>query len=192
MFLPVPSLPEHREFISRKSLIRRRGWTGEQVNALLGEPDQTDSAATPPSCRWAMSRVLAAEAAHPQIGALIKARSDDGAGRELADHQVILDYVADHPGATPREVVANGRGYLSRTAAEKAIKDLLYREPKMLRSDHPEGTHAFGRGNARLYLAEDGPETLRVCSLTAGVRLRSRPGMRPPARASGTPGPIQR
>jgi hypothetical protein len=151
MSLTIPPRPD--SLISRKDLIRRRGWTDQQITGLLGDPDWTDESTEPPSRRWAMSRVLAAEAAHPDIAPRMKERSDRQAEQALADQQVILDYVAAHPGVTAQEVIGQGRGHLSRSRAEQIVKELLYREPKQLRSEHPAGTRAFGRGYAKLYIA---------------------------------------
>lgn len=65
----------------------------------------------------------------------------------------VLAYVREHPGSMAREVISGHSG-CSRREAELAIKELLYRT-RELRSDHPASTKSFGRGQGRLWLAEE-------------------------------------
>src|SRR5262245_349002 len=68
--------------------------------------------------------------------------------KELEIQENVLRYVREHPGVDVQEVIRN-RATGSRKSVEEAIKHLLYKKPKRLRSEHPEGTHAFGRGMAK-------------------------------------------
>ncbi len=74
--------------------------------------------------------------------------------REGQAEDYVLRYIREHPGANIQDVIRD-RTAGSRKTIEETIKRLLYRAPKRLRSEHPENTHAFGRGTAKLWLIDD-------------------------------------
>lgn len=84
-------------------------------------------------------------------------RAPGQADRERQAEEYILRHVREHPGVNAQDVIRDRTSGISRKLAEETIKRLLYRKPKRLRSEHPEGTHAFGRGLARLWVI-DAPE----------------------------------
>jgi hypothetical protein len=77
-----------------------------------------------------------------------------GEAKDRETREYVLHYVAGRPGCDYADVVTDRPAGISRKRVEAAVKHLLYRQPKQLRSEHPEGTHAFGRGQARLWVRD--------------------------------------
>lgn len=113
---PFPGTPECPAMVSRKHLVRHRGWSAGQVTAWLGDPDWEDARTSPPSRRWLLDRVVAAEAAHPGETAEVR-------GKRAAVPGVPVVRLA--PGARSAEVFysAEWRWLLGKDQAIRSVRD---------------------------------------------------------------------